>query len=231
MIPCYKFTQCPPKVNTVYNKEIVQEKKNSSDKKIEQTDNSSKKTEIIPNLAKNNEKTSQLVKDGEKQEKQVISNTVSDKPSKTEDGNENSIENATEAAKKPDAAEKLVTTKPVTASTNKPDATKKSDAVKKSNEKPLALKPVTSQIVTASTANKSDAVIKPNTTTTKNSNEKPNASKLITKANTIAKKRELSAHNKEKKPPNDYDELDDKDILALISDGIVLDQCSGSDDE
>ncbi|KAJ8706093.1 hypothetical protein PYW07_010870 [Mythimna separata] len=30
---------------------------------------------------------------------------------------------------------------------------------------------------------------------------------------------------------DDYDELDDRDILALMSEGIVLDECSGSDDE
>lgn len=220
VIPCYKFTQCPPKVKTVYNKEIAQEKKDSSDKKTEQTDNgNSKKTELIPSVAKNNERTSQPQKDGEKQTN--VANPVSDKAKK--DGNENSVPNKAEVTKKPDRAEKPVTTKPITAN--------KCDVVKNSNDKSITSNPAASKPVKASTANKSDGVIKPNTTTTQNSREKPIASKRIIKANTMAKKKELSAQNKEKKPPNDYDELDDEDILALISDGIVLDQCSGSDDE
>lgn len=223
MIPCYKFTQCPPKVKTSYNEEITQENKDSSDKKTEQTDSgTSKKTEVLPGVAKSNEKTVQ--KDGEKHEKQVsIINAVSDKPNK-EDGNGNSISNKAEAAKKPDLAEKPVITKPVAANT-----ANKSDVAKNSNEKPIASNPATSKPVKANTATKSEPII--NSDTTKNSKEKPIASKLIAKAKTTAKKKDLSAQNKEKKPPNDYDELDDEDILALISDGIVLDQCSGSDDE
>lgn len=202
----------------MYNKENEQESKDTGDKKTEQTDNNSlKKTENVPSAVKKDAKISQTDEDGEKQDKQVNATDTNITPEK-EDSN-NTVAIKTETVKKADATEIPVTTKEPATTAKQSDAAEKPNAAK-------IIEPVTSKPPTTSTADKSKAA-----TTAKTSNEKRIASKPVIKPNTVVKKKELPAQNKEKKPPNDYDELNDEDILTLISDGIIIDECSGSDNE
>ncbi|XP_075987512.1 uncharacterized protein LOC142984082 [Anticarsia gemmatalis] len=71
----------------------------------------------------------------------------------------------------------------------------------------------------------------------KNVSQSSEASKIAIpekKINTPAKTVNTVQKATPKKPSkqeDDFDELDDHDILALMSEGIILDECSGSDDE
>lgn len=127
-------------------------------------------------------------------------------------------------------------------------------AVNKPTAKKPVSKPVVDQIktVTKPSVNNKPAAIKPavaNKPAAENKivaktlaeNEKFKKPQVIPKINNTGKKSNPSPvktpikfdgkSNKTKKVEDNYDELDDRDILALMSEGIVLDECSGSDDE
>ncbi|XP_050555713.1 uncharacterized protein LOC118276710 isoform X3 [Spodoptera frugiperda] len=115
-----------------------------------------------------------------------------------------------------------VANKPVVA--NKP--AEKKQVVENKNVKAVPVKnvakPVARNEIKKPNSNVNNIAKKP-TPNTNNSGKKP----ISTPVKTATK----FANKKESKVESDNDELDDQDILALMSEGIVLDECSGSDDE
>lgn len=95
------------------------------------------------------------------------------------------------------------------------------------NKTAVTKQPIENKVVTKPTQTNSknnDTVKKPSS-----SPVKPQIKITDAKVGTVTTQNKLE--KKTDKVESDYDELDDHDILALMSEGIILDECSGSDDE
>ncbi|XP_047037846.1 uncharacterized protein LOC124643052 [Helicoverpa zea] len=242
--PIYKFTKCPQNlVTSFYDKE-----EDTSDEAAEVVDKSNAKTEEnkSPEKAKPSEKVP---------EKTEPNKTETVKPAEPKNVvNKPAIENKPEskaAVNKPVVENKATANKPAE---NK--AVPNNTAVNKSPEKPAAQnknvvnKPAEAKTTVANnatsnkpavgniTSNKPAAVNKSNDTKASVEIKEVKKPQPNTKINDTEKKAAPTPTNNEKTGPkrkekdfDDNDELDDHDILALMSEGIILDECSGSDEE
>ncbi|KAJ2943082.1 hypothetical protein O0L34_g18772 [Tuta absoluta] len=133
---------------------------------------------------------------------------------------------------------------PTEIKTAKKSPPKKVEATVKTGAKPVVTpKPTDSKTnVTKVTAKKSQATPKKEAVTKTTPPIKPKDTKTVTKVNEKAKTttKKTTANKtipnkvdnkKKQRKQSDFDELDDEDILALMSNAIVLDECAGSDED
>ncbi|PZC82860.1 hypothetical protein B5X24_HaOG209303 [Helicoverpa armigera] len=254
--PIYKFTKCPQNlVTSFYDKE-----EDTSDEASEVVDKSNAKTEEnkSPEKAKPSEKVPEKAEPNKTEtvNKPAESKNVVNKPA-TENKPENKaavnkpvVENKATANKpaenkavpnntavnkspqKPAAQNKNVVNKPAEVKTTVANnATSNKPAVGNATSNKPAVGNVTSNKPTAVNKSCNDTkasveikeVKKPQPNTKINDTEK--------KAAPTPTKNEKTGPKPKEKDFDDNDELDDHDILALMSEGIILDECSGSDEE
>uniref|UniRef100_A0A2A4JS40 Uncharacterized protein n=1 Tax=Heliothis virescens TaxID=7102 RepID=A0A2A4JS40_HELVI len=232
--PIYKFTKCPPNLITSFydkeeetsdeaaeiaDKDKAKTEENKSPEKPKQSENipvkAEPKTETVSN--KTTEAKSVAIKpaiENKPENKAVVNKTVVENKATANKPAENKVVPSNTAVNKsaetPVAQSKTVAKKPAeektvvtnTATSNKPTVGNKTNDTKASVESKEGKKPQPNS--------KNDTGKKAAPTPTKNDK-------------TIPKPKEQDI--------DDNDELDDHDILALMSEGIILDECSGSDEE
>ncbi|KAF9408878.1 hypothetical protein HW555_011593 [Spodoptera exigua] len=229
--PIYKFTKCPPNlISSFYNEDDNagdEAEVNEKDDKSEVKTDKGKPTQSIAsdpsklniNKDENNENITKVDKTDNKtdgnsatskpvatkvlNEKPAVNKADSENPAENKAANEKSVINKADSEK---STQKTVTKVPVE---NKPSVNNDKVANKPTVVNTPAEK---KQTVENKTANKTVPPVK-------------NVAKPVEITNKVAKKHKTS--NVE----SDNDELDDHDIFALLSEGIVLDECSGSDEE
>ncbi|KAH9642441.1 hypothetical protein HF086_007573 [Spodoptera exigua] len=220
--PTQSVASDPSKLN------INKDENNVNITKVDKTDN---KTD-------GNSATSKPVATKVVNEKPAVNKADSENPAENKAANEKPVINKADSEK---STQKAVTKVPVENKpsvnndkvANKPTvvntpAEKKQTVENKTANKTVppgknVAKPVESQEIKKPNTNANKAGNKP-ISNTNNTGKKQNPVPLKV-TNKVAKKHKTS--NVE----SDNDELDDHDIFALLSEGIVLDECSGSDEE
>ncbi|KAI5638275.1 titin-like isoform X2 [Phthorimaea operculella] len=241
MKPHYRFTKCPPKLKTIYKcskkkmpdneQEIIKEvtdlniKLDAPKAEVKKT---TAKTEVKKEVKKPAEVKTEAKKSTEvkaEAKKPTVVKTEAKKPTEVKTETKKPTEVKTE--NKPSAE------------VTKTETPKKVEATVKTESKP-AVTPKTTNSKTTVTkvtpksqaAPKKPAVSKPTPQTKPKDNK--TATKVAEKTKTVTKKPTASKttpNKKKQRKQSDFDELDDEDILALMSNAIVLDECVGSDDD
>ncbi|CAG5059827.1 unnamed protein product [Parnassius apollo] len=218
--PCYSFTYCPPNLRTIFSDRYVDEEKS---KNIGAAEN---KTEATEQTAEHN-KTAETNTNAK--EEKIEANENKSSNTKTSDVKTETVIKATEIISHPkDDIKTMENLKTSSKEMIESKSEYTQDKSKSIPNKPKAKEP------SSSNDSKEQTIKKPNlkqpVLTTKEVKENKN----------IDLKKNLDAFmdfNEEDQEViseykyDDDEELDDKDILALISEGIVLDECSGSEVE
>ncbi|XP_026743484.1 muscle M-line assembly protein unc-89-like isoform X7 [Trichoplusia ni] len=222
--PMYRFTKCPPNLVSSFYDEETETSDDANTETIENVAKSDKQV-VAKGLTKDSENTPKT-KEAVKAETNAKSNEVAKVINKTDKNN---------TSDKPTNDNKVV---------NKPANDNKSVAETKTANDKTTVKTVTEgkanveQKTNAQKANNEQAD-KVQTAADKapieNKNAKPVGSKAPVKkeVNTpikTANEPKTSDKGNKSQVYNDYDELDDNDILALMSEGIVVDEWSETDD-
>nr|XP_049707765.1 serine/arginine repetitive matrix protein 2 isoform X4 [Helicoverpa armigera] len=253
--PIYKFTKCPQNlVTSFYDKE-----EDTSDEASEVVDKGNAKTEEnkSPEKAKPSEKVPEKAEPNKTEtvnkpaeSKIVVNKPASEiKPENKAAVNKTIVENKA-IANKPAENKAVPNNTAVNKSPQKPAAQNKNVVNKPAEVKTTVANNATSNkpvvgnatsnkpAVGNVTSNKPAAVNKSNDTKASAEIKEVKKPQPNTKINDTEKKAAPTPTKNEKTGPkpkekdfDDNDELDDHDILALMSEGIILDECSGSDEE
>ncbi|CAH0718493.1 unnamed protein product, partial [Brenthis ino] len=243
--PCYKFDKCPSKINSIYNiiddedskeedneyndgenKEIESKTTNLKDSNTKSEKNKDNEAKIKDVSSENKEKSIVSDKNVNKIEENKISNTKKQNCSNTQIKPNKDVQKTTNKTGNAKTIDHKTTDIVKSAPSNKP---KVEDAKKILPEK----KATTEESKKLVTAKKAIETKKPNKN--RSNTEKPKVSQAK-KISILQEEQDMGDEEKEVmedeiKKFDEGDEMNDEEILALVSEGVVVDECTGSDEE
>ncbi|XP_050357879.1 uncharacterized protein LOC126778418 isoform X3 [Nymphalis io] len=231
--PCYKFSQCPEKLNTIYSykdEEIGKTEKDINeieDEKETVTPKEKEKTLTVSNTSE--EKLSNVAKENEQQNKTEASETKKITNTQKNNFSEKVIQKENIIKKKADATKsnifekrtKIEELKPIKSPTTKPNTSEKKPKIEEPKQNSNNIK---------------KPIAKP---TQKRTSKEGPRNKILSKPKKLIELKQNIIINDDEMTDseinNDFDEfgeeMNDEEILALISGGVIVDECIGSDDE